>query len=101
MRRERPKRIRVPVDRLTYQAPLQSRNNSSSRRDTIELRNLDQYSTDDEFTASNDNRTTRRKRRYNMRENRRKINRFVEEFSAKQPHATRGFNDDLMMNKHR
>ncbi len=68
------RRNRVPVTRLMYEPS--PRIASSSRRST-ELRNLDQYSTDEEYEASG-TVSRRRNGRYNMRENRRAISRYEE-----------------------
>ncbi len=71
-RRQLPRRNRVPVDRLCYGPPPRM-----ERRRSTELRNLDQYSSDEEFGA--DVSVARRgSRRYNMRENRRTISRYGE-----------------------
>ena len=59
----RPKRSRAPVERFGYEPTPPS--SSKGRRRSAEVRNLDQYSTDDEYMASHDD--SRRRKRYNMR----------------------------------
>merc|ERR1712170_203644 len=57
-RSSRPKRSRKPVDRFEYEAPTRS----SSRRRSSEVRNLDQYSTEDEYMGGHSGNNRRRKR---------------------------------------
>ena len=59
----RPKRSRAPVERFGYEPTPPS--SSKGRRRSSEVRNLDQYSTDDEYMASHDD--SRRRKKYNMR----------------------------------
>ena len=92
----RPRRSRVPVDRFSYEVaavvpPSESsgRSRRTCNRGNVEHRNLDQYSTDEEFAVDGDE-PCRRSRRYNMRENRPQIARFAEEYCNKaEPSNTR------------
>ena len=65
----RPKRSRIPVQRLNYAPPEQPSNNVAAERRSKRLQNLDQYSSEDEFTAP-PSRSRSRRTRYNMRERR-------------------------------
>ncbi len=69
----RPRRNRVPVERLTYEAPP-----PLARSRSTELRNLDQYPSDEEYGGGGASASRRGNRRYNMRENRRAISRYGE-----------------------
>lgn len=68
-RSSRPKRSRAPVERFGYEPPSER---SARRQRNGEVRNLDQYSTDDEFQGDDDFAPRRRTKRYNTREKRRK-----------------------------
>ena len=61
----RPKRSRKEVERFGYEPHTPTPSSSKGRRRSAEVRNLDQYSTDDEYMASHDD--SRRRKRYNMR----------------------------------
>ncbi|TRY67823.1 hypothetical protein TCAL_11123 [Tigriopus californicus] len=81
MRNGRPMRSRMPVNRFQYEVP-EPNASRASRRGSQELRNLDQYSSDEEFHANGGSaglNGRRRGNRYNMRENRQTIRRFEEE----------------------
>lgn len=82
MRNGRPTRSRMPVNRFQYEVP-EPNVSRTSRRGSQELRNLDQYSSDEEFhgNGGSGGRSGRRQaNRYNMRENRQTIRRFEEEY---------------------
>ena len=59
----RPKRAHKTVERFGYEVPT----SSSRRRRSNEVKNLDQYSSNDEYGASQSDRPTRRKKSYDMR----------------------------------
>lgn len=65
---DRPKRSRAPVERLNYDPPARS-GGGSRRRSVEEVRNMDQYSTDDEFAGGGSDTVGTRRKRYNMRQN--------------------------------
>ena len=69
----RPRRTHREPQRFAYEPPVPMRTSSRNRIGGHELRNLDQYSSEDEFQAGRDGG---RRRRYNTRENRRPIRRY-------------------------
>ena len=95
---QRPRRSCTLVNRLSYFPSNTPRSNgaddstsrggrSSRRRGSAgEIRNLDQYSSDEEFDGGEGGR----RRRYNMRENRRQISRYVDRFTGDYSGAGRG-----------
>ena len=69
----RPRRTHREPQRFAYEPPVPMRSSSRNRIGGAELRNLDQYSSEDEFQGGRDGG---RRRRYNTRENRRPIRRY-------------------------
>ena len=69
-RASRPKRSRAPVERFGYEAT--PTDQQVRRRRSNEVRNLDQYSSDEEFVGDGTSRSSRHRNRYNMRDKRRK-----------------------------